>query len=105
MTEVENNLRHRMLAAAQICKKELRWNPSRAVQMINEHGPIEAARLMVLAPNGTDGFARCWEENRLELSVEHIVLELEFAPLFTSEVLDTARNRLEQARTNLPRGT
>jgi len=105
MQELERQLRGRMMDVTRICQKELRWNPTRAVQMINEHGAAEAARIMVLTPNGTDGFARCWEEGRLELSVEHIILEPKFSPLFTEDVLQVARDRLEQARLNPPRRT
>jgi hypothetical protein len=104
MHELERRLHARMMDATRRCQSELNWNPSRAIQMINEYGAAEAARMMVLTADGTDGFARCWENHRLELSVEHIISDDPlFHELFTADVLEVARNRLEQARANPPR--
>ena len=71
--------------------------------MIHKHDPVEAARRMVLTAGGTDGFARCWQAGRLDLSFEAIILEEEVRSQFNEEVLAEARNRLEHARSNLPR--
>jgi hypothetical protein len=61
---------------------------------------------MVLTESGTDGFARCWENNRLELSVESIIADNPaFHPLFPEQVLAIARERLAQARANPPTPT
>jgi hypothetical protein len=61
--------------------------------MIHKHGPVETARRLVLTAGGTAGFARCWEEGRLELSVKAIILGEEFRPLFDPRAifLSTAR--------------
>ena len=102
MQELERQLWGRMMDVIGICQRELHWKPILAVQMINKHGAAEAARIMVLTPNGTDGYTKCWLEGRLELSFEHIILEPEFSPLFTEDVLQVARDRLEQARLKPP---
>jgi hypothetical protein len=104
-SELERELRGRMMEATKACKQELRWKPTAAVLMIHEHGAVEAARRMVMQPDGSTGFARCWESNRLDLAFESIILDPRFATLFTDEVLGVASNRLEGARANLPRQT
>jgi hypothetical protein len=103
MNTLERNLYGRMEDVIQICQRELHWKPTAALEMIHKYGPVEAARRIVLTKEGTVGFARCWEEGRLELSVEAIILGEEFRPLFDEEILTKANNRLEQARSNPPR--
>ena len=102
MNTLEQKLYDRMKDVIQICQRELRWNPIAAIQMIHNYGPVEAAGRMVMTEGGTDGFARCWEAGRLELSFEEIILGEEFRPLFDEEVIAKARNRLEQARSSPP---
>jgi hypothetical protein len=102
-SELERELRGRMIDATILCKRDLGWNPTAAVEMIREQGAAEAARRMVMLPDGSSGFARCWENNRLDLAVESIILDAKFAPLFTADVLNIARNRLEEARSRPPK--
>ena len=103
MNALERKLYDRMIDVIRICQRELRWKPIAAIQMIFKHGPVKAARRMVLTAGGTDGFARCWEAGRLELSFEAIILGEEFRRLFGEEVLAVAHARLEQARSRPPR--
>jgi hypothetical protein len=103
MNTLERKLYGRMEDVIQICQRELSWKPIAAIEMIHKHGPVDAARQMVLTPGGTAGFAQCWEAGRLELSFEAVILEEGFRSLFNKEVLAEARNRLERARSRLPR--
>ncbi len=103
-SELERELHELMMEATRVCKRELRWNPTGALGMIEQYGAAEAARRMVMLPDGSSGFARCWEEDRLGLTVESIIGDdPKFAPLFTEEVLSVAGQRLENARRNPPR--
>src|SRR5438270_9449798 len=43
------------------------------------------------------GFGRLADENQLELSVEYMVLQPRWAPLFTEQERQVARRRLEEA--------
>jgi hypothetical protein len=47
-------------------------------------------------PKFHEGFIKLWELGRLDLTVEAIILRNPFNPLFSREVLNTARVRLEQ---------
>ncbi|GAA3989853.1 hypothetical protein FOF52_17840 [Thermobifida alba] len=44
----------------------------------------------------TDGFSALWERGRLDLTVEAVVCEARFAPLFSDGELEVARKRLSQ---------
>ena len=72
------------------------YRPTRFLEMVNTSGGVATAQ-QLLRKGPSDGFTRLWEEGRLDLSVEAIVLQERWAPLFTAEELETARARLEEA--------
>jgi hypothetical protein len=78
--------------------KKLGYTPNILLQMIAEHGMIEAVkRLMVNRSEPPKGFLRLMELGRLDLSMETIILEQEFQDLFTEEERNEASRRLKGA--------
>ena len=75
-------------------KKDIHYNATRFNQMLEEHGGVETARRLINAADPSQGFVVLWENQRLELSVEALVLLPWYASLFTSDELKTARRRL-----------
>jgi hypothetical protein len=69
--------------------------PARLLMMIGEHGGLWTAQRLLDAPHVAEGFVKLWEAGRLDLAVEAVVLEEEWASLFTPDQLTTARRRLE----------
>lgn len=63
--------------------------------MLGDRGGLAAAQHCLASQ--TDGFTRLWEMGRLDLSVEFVVLQPRWRPLFTPAELDQARNRLNDA--------
>jgi hypothetical protein len=63
-------------------------------RMLGEHGPVEAARRLVLDPTPSYGLWRLQQLGRLDTSVEMWVLLPEFEPLFASEVREQAERKL-----------
>lgn len=74
--------------------KEVGYKPTYFIGMLSELGGIETARRLTLATTPSDGFTRLWEANRLDLTVEMVVLRPEFEHLFDPGVLDAAHRRL-----------
>ena len=66
-------------------KRDLSYNATRFIQMVSEHGGLEAARQLLRAPGVSDGFTTLWEHRRLDLSVEAHVLRPEFSDLFSPD--------------------
>jgi hypothetical protein len=64
--------------------------------MIAQHGAVGAARRLLGAPTVSDGFVLLWERQRLDLTVEALVLDPTFDDLFTAEEKSTAHARLEE---------
>ena len=55
-----------------------------------------AAKQLIAKEGGTYGFEVLWENKRLDLSVEALVLKPEYEALFTDEERILCRNRLEK---------
>jgi len=83
-----------MLAGADRLKKEIGYNPTRFNQMVAEHGGPEAVRLLLNGRDASDSFTTLWENGRLEMSCEAIVLLPWYEDLFSDDEKAVARHRL-----------
>lgn len=73
------------------------YNASRFLQMVNDHGGIQAAHILINAPTVSEGYTALWERGRLDLTVESMVIRNgRFHSLFSSEELTICRDRLRQ---------
>ena len=70
--------------------------PSYFMRMLEEHGAVGTARQLLGHDQVSEGFTRLWNEGRLELTVEAIVLRPEFHELFTASERRTAQQRLTE---------
>jgi len=75
--------------------KEIGYNASRFIQMVNDGGGVIAAKQLINAAQPSDGFTKLWELQRLDIAVEARALKPEFEPLFTEAELTTCRRRLD----------
>jgi len=76
--------------------RRLGYNPTRFAQMVAEHGAVEAAWRLIVCPDPAAGFARLYDLDALHLSVEAMIVQPEFSPLFSPDVRRAARHRLSQ---------
>jgi hypothetical protein len=98
MTEkLEDVLEKEFQRAVSICIDH-GYRPSSFLQMLRNYGPVDTAVRLVTAPKFHEGFTRLWELRRLDLTVEAIILRNPYNQLFTKEVLEKAREKLEQLR-------
>ncbi len=74
---------------------EFGYHPSYFLQMVIDQGGVSAAKQLLISSKPQSGFARLWEEDRLDLSVEALVLQEPWTSLFTDDELTEARRRLE----------
>ena len=77
-------------------KSEAGYNATYFLQMLNDVGPVEAARRLLHTATPSEGFTQLYLRNRLDLTVEAHVMQGRFADLFTEEERDIARKRLAQ---------
>lgn len=95
MSPIENKFHEEMNNIYFTAKKEIKYNASRFVQLVAREGGLKAAKQLISKSGGTYGFEVLWENNRLDLSVEALVLRSEFHELFTDEEKEICRNRLK----------
>lgn len=89
-------LKKRYISTYQECKK-FGYTPTRFLNMVSSRDDIiVVTRQLIHKDGGTLGFETLCQNNRMDLSVEKIILEQEFRGLFTKEDLIAAYNRLEE---------
>jgi hypothetical protein len=74
----------------------LGYTPHRFEQMLKENGGVGLARKLVISGELQDGLISLKKLGRLDLSVEHIMLDAAFVSLFTKAERDAASWRLQQ---------
>jgi hypothetical protein len=74
--------------------KRAGYNATRFLVMIREHGGLETAHRLLASPDISYGFTELWMLGRQDLTVEALILEPQYRPLFSSGELRTASERL-----------
>ncbi len=93
-SDLETRFHHKMRGLYDRSVKECNYRPTYFLQMVVEHGGFETARRLLHARKVSDGFTTLWENGRLDLSVEAVVLQEPWSDLFTDEELAIAEKRL-----------
>jgi DNA-binding Lrp family transcriptional regulator len=77
--------------------RELNYNAKLFHNMLSERGGLATAKALINAAKPSDGYTALYERNRLDLTVEAVVLRgVEWPDLFEVEELNRARKRLQQ---------
>lgn len=74
------------------CK--LGYRPSRFLQMVEKLVGRQTAKHLLSSEAPASGFERLWELGRMDLTVESLVLQEQWAHLFTDQELQEAERRL-----------
>ena len=77
-------------------KSEANYTARYFVGMLSGYGGLGTASGCSRSTEVSSGFAALYERDRLDLTVEALVVKPEFASLFTDEEIDIARQRLDQ---------
>ena len=93
--KLEDKLTERAWEACAECRK-FKYNPTTFERMLSEHKGRQAIKRLLAMQKPSDGFTKLWEEKKLHLSVEALILENpEFHELFTEAELQKARKWLK----------
>lgn len=96
--ELSSEFASRLREAIELCRG-LGYSPSRFEQMLNgSPSAVSLAKKLAVSSELQDGLKRIAKLGRLELSMESIMLEEKFNPLFSDQVLEAARWRLDSVR-------
>ena len=93
--DLEEQLNEEMLAIYRHVGREIGYWASRYLQRVRRVGGLQAAKDWLKPKSApTSGLQRLAEKNRLDLSVEALVLREPWSTLFTDEELQVARQRI-----------
>jgi hypothetical protein len=97
MADLEAQFTEAMFDIYRRAKAEARYNATIFLQMITDNGGLATARTLINASRPSDGYTALYLRNRLDLTVEAVVVEhLRWHSLFLPEELDKARKRLRE---------
>ncbi len=94
--ELETAFHEKMVEVYDRAKKECRYTATRFLQMVTAHGGLTAAKTLLAAKHHPEGLTRLWEEHRLDISMEALVLRDPWHQLFTEAEISVARKRLKE---------
>ena len=77
-------------------KSEAGYDAHRFFGMLADRGGLETARHLVNAAKVSDGYTALWERGHLKLTVEYLILEPKWRPLFSKAEREIAIKRLRE---------
>ena len=77
-------------------KSEANYTASYFLTMLSTYGGLGTAQKLLASTDVSAGFAALYERGRLDLTVEAVVVQPQFASLFSDEEVETAQQRLDQ---------
>ena len=94
--ELERRFHRAMEDIYHAAKSNVGYTATRFMQMVQEQGGLSTARQLLAKTDKevSHGFTELALANRLDLSMEALVLQDEWKPLFSDTELATARRRL-----------
>ncbi|MGB8476364.1 MAG: DUF3578 domain-containing protein [Candidatus Acidiferrum sp.] len=97
MTAAENERFTSFLRRAAEESRRAGYPPNNFVRMLNANGGFETTKRLLLKPEVSEGFGKLFSLQRLDLTVEALVVESEWAKFFEPALLDIAEKRLRAA--------
>jgi len=92
---VEDRFHRAMIAVYQNALRDCTQRAAYFLQMVGSHGGVETARKLLQSDDAWYGPPAFWECGRLDLMFEYLILQPEYAELFTDEEKNVARQRLQ----------
>lgn len=96
MEQLKHELRERYISTYNEC---IRFNYFPRVflhMVVSNEDIVEITRKLIHKEGGTSGFCTLYENKRMDLSVENIILEPRYRELFARDDLQAAYGRLKQ---------
>ncbi len=95
MASLEDQFHHAMIGVYENAKKH-EYFATYFKRMIDKHGGVETAKRLLIKQEIQEGLMRLWEMGLLDESMEALVIQERFKPLFTSAEIAEAHRRLEE---------
>jgi len=92
--DLERAFHERMVQIHEQAKLECNYKASRFIQMVRAEGGLATAKKLLSSDAYSEGLTRLWEEKRLDISMEAVVLRKPWRKLFTDMELSVADKKL-----------
>lgn len=93
-TQLEKEFHRAMVNIYNRARNEAGYVATKYIQMVAEHGGVATARILINAEKPSDGYIALWERGRLDITVEALVQDPKWSPLFDPGEIEKARQRL-----------
>lgn len=100
LTALERDFGKAMLRRYRIeIPEQVGYTPTRTIRLIEENGGVDAVRILKhrYPLHDSDGYAKLCLVDRLDLTLESLMLEPTFRPLFTNAELSWAKEVIPDA--------
>ena len=101
MKKLEREFDKAMMNIYRRAKIEAGYNATRFLQMLERHRGLQTAQILLNTPHVSDGYTALYERKRLDLTVEVLILDDKWHPLFSDQERQIARKRLKEYRYEL----
>jgi uncharacterized HhH-GPD family protein len=98
----EETFHQAMIEVYRRAKQEADYNATKFIEMVANLGGLETAKRLLHTTTPSDGFLALWKRNRLDLTVENVVIRPEFSQLFTADEIGLAIERLRAYGLDVP---
>lgn len=93
-TLLEQEFHSAMIDIYNRARNEANYVAIRYIQMVSEHGGVATAKILINADKPSEGYTALWERGRLDITVEALIQDPKWLPLFDAEDIERARQRL-----------
>lgn len=93
---LEARFHQEMLIIYERAKSLCNYNATRFLKMVTDQGGIRAAKQLLNTEGISEGLTALWECQRLDITMEALILQEPWSTLFTEQELNIARERLTQ---------
>jgi hypothetical protein len=91
---LETEFHEQMVNVYRNALTQAHYKATKFLEMVSMQGGLKAAKTLLHTSYLPDGFAELWQRGRLDLTMEHIVIQAPWNALFTEDELRVARERL-----------
>ncbi len=98
MSNLESDFHLAMRRIYAQARDECDYRATRFIQMVDRKGGLETARQLLQPAPPSDGLMKLWECRRLDISMEALILQPEWKPLFTQKERLEAWKRLKNMK-------
>lgn len=86
---LEKRFDEELIKTCEIAQKEYGYNPTRFLQLVSRFGGVKTAKEIIRKNNISDGFDKLQKANRIDLTMEAIIVKKEYAELFTDDEVNS----------------